>query len=495
MYEVGPTLAADARESSINASILGACLVIGFMILYYRIAGIVAVISMAISIVITLGTLSSIGATLTLPGIAALVLTIGMAVDANILVFERIREELKSGKNLYPSLLGGYQKAFSTIIDANVTTLIIAAVLIWLGTGPIKGFGVTLTIGICTSVFCALVVSRFMLELPIGSGWIKKMLRFSPFKKSNIDFLKFRRVAFTCSWIIVLAGVVTLVTREDIYGIDFAGGDEATLNFEQKLEPTEIIDLAADQNLGEVNPVYQTLIGENKEVLKLQTEFGRGAETIVALQEAFPEAGLSYDGSITQIGPSVGKGIKLNALISIAVALIGILLYVAFRFEVGYGVGAVTATIHDVLMTLGIFVMFGGQFTAPMVAAVLMIVGYSINDTIVVFDRIREELALNPGVGLRKIINLAINRVLSRSILTSTTTLLAAVALYVFGAGVINDFAFVFIVGIITGTFSSIFIASPIFFWWHKGQRSHVESRHDLAPAYEWESSKNKDKS
>lgn len=495
MYEVGPTLAQDARESSINASTLGACLVIGFMILYYGFSGVVAVVSMSISLLITLGILASIGATLTLPGIAALVLTIGMAVDANILIFERIREELRSGKNLYPSLLGGYQKALSTIVDANVTTLIIATILIWLGTGPVKGFGVTLSIGICTSMFCALVVSRFMLELTVGSGWIKKILRLNLFKKSTFDFLKFRRWAFTGSWIIVLAGVVTLVTREDIYGIDFTGGDEATLNFEQKLKPAEITALAKAEDLGEVNPVYQTLLGEDKEILKLQTQFGRGAEAVKALQQAFPEAGLSYDGSIVQIGPSVGADIKLNALISVAVALLGILLYVALRFEIGYGIGAVVATIHDVLMTLGIFVMVGGQFTAPMVAAVLMIVGYSINDTIVVFDRIREELTLNPGSNLRKIVNLAINRVLSRSILTSITTLLAAVALYIFGAGVINDFAFVFIVGIITGTFSSIFIASPIFFWWHKGQRRHVEERHDLTPAYEWEGSKSKAKS
>jgi SecD/SecF fusion protein len=202
---------------------------------------------------------------------------------------------------------------------------------------------------------------------------------------------------------------------------------------------------------------------------------------------------LNEDG-VTQIGAAVSSSIQKNALFSVLAALVGILLYVAIRFEVGYGVGAVVATIHDVLMTIGIFVLFGqlgwfvsGQFTAPMLAAILMIVGYSINDTIVVFDRIREELSLNPGSNLRSIINLAISRVFPRTLLTSVTTLLAATALYIFGAGVINDFSFVFIIGILTGTFSSVFIASPIFFWWHKGDRRHVEERELTPKRYEWE--------
>ena len=218
----------------------------------------------------------------------------------------------------------------------------------------------------------------------------------------------------------------------------------------------------------------------------------------MGLQSAFPNAGLEEE-AVTQIGASVSNSIQWNALWSVIAALGGILLYVALRFEMGYGVGAVVATIHDVLMTVGIFVICGalgifvsGQFTAPMLAAILMIVGYSINDTIVVFDRIREELELNPGTNLRAVIVTAINRVFSRSILTSITTLLAAVSLYVFGAGVINDFAFVFIVGILTGTFSSIFIASPVFYWWHKGDRRHVEERELTPKQYEWQESEEK---
>jgi SecD/SecF fusion protein len=253
-------------------------------------------------------------------------------------------------------------------------------------------------------------------------------------------------------------------------------------------------DAIKSLDLGEVNPSYQNLIGENREVLKLQTRFDQSRDVLIALQGAFPDAGFAEDG-VSQIGASVSGSIQANAIWSVVAALVGILFYVALRFEVGYGVGAVVATVHDVLMTIGVFVLCGalgiftsGQFTAPMLAAILMIVGYSINDTIVVFDRIREELELNPGSDLRTIINLAISRVFSRSLLTSFTTLLAALALYIFGAGVINDFSFVFIVGIITGTFSSIFIASPVFYWWHKGDRRHVEE-HQLTPKrYEWES-------
>jgi len=250
-----------------------------------------------------------------------------------------------------------------------------------------------------------------------------------------------------------------------------------------------------DQDLGDVTPIYQSLIGQDVEILKLQTSFDQARPVLKQLQAAFPDANLIETG-ITQIGASVSKSIQWNALYSVLCALGGILLYVAFRFEVGYGVGAVVATIHDVLMTIGIFVICGelgifvsGQFTAPMLAAILMIVGYSINDTIVAFDRIREELELNPGTDLRSIINLALSRVFSRTLLTSITTLLAALSLYIFGAGVITDFSFIFIIGILTGTFSSIFIASPVFYWWHKGDRRHVEE-HQLTPKrYEWESS------
>ncbi len=497
MYEVGPSLAAGTRESSVNAAKWGAVFVVAFMIIYYFVGGLVAVVSATVNVVIVLGVLASLGATLTLPGVAALLLTLGMGVDGNILIFERIREELRAGKSIKNGLSSAFEKVTSTIVDANVTTLIVAAILVWLGTGPVKGFGVTLAIGICASIFCALVVTRFLLDFLVHRLGVGKVLGLSLFPERKLDFFKFRKPAFVCSWLLVLAGVVSVVVHHDnILGIDFTGGDEMTIAFDQKVETGEILAAAERLELGDVNPVYQTLIGEDREVLKIQTRFGESRQVLEGLQDAFPEANFEERG-VTQIGASVSQNIQWNAVFSVACALVGILLYVALRFEVGYGVGAVVATIHDVLMTVGIFVVCGalgifasGQFTAPMLAAILMIVGYSINDTIVVFDRIREELDLNPGTDLRTIINMAVSRVISRSLLTSITTLLAATSLYVFGAGVINDFAFVFMVGIVTGTFSTIFIASPVFYWWHKGDRRHVEERELTPKKYEWESSK-----
>lgn len=495
MYEVQPTLAEGARASSISAAQWGAGLVIGFMLIYYFAGGLVAIISSIVNIIIVLGVLASLGATLTLPGVAALILTLGMGVDANILIFERIREELKSGKSIKNATAGAFSKVTSTIVDANVTTLITASILIWLGTGPVKGFGITLAIGICASIFCALVVTRFLVDFLVHRIGLRKVLGLDIFPSKKLDFFKFRKPAFILSWLIVLAGVISVVVHHDnILGKDFTGGDEMTVDYDQRLDTDQIMQVVVDQDLGDVTPIYQSLIGQNIEVLKLQTPFDEARPVLEQLQAAFPDANLREAG-ITQIGASVSKSIQWNALSSVLCALGGILLYVAFRFEVGYGVGAVIATVHDVLMTIGIFVICGeldifvsGQFTAPMLAAILMIVGYSINDTIVAFDRIREELELNPGTDLRSIINLALSRVFSRTLLTSITTLLAALSLYIFGAGVITDFSFIFIIGILTGTFSSIFIASPVFYWWHKGDRRHVEE-HQLTPKrYDWES-------
>ncbi|MGB0416057.1 MAG: protein translocase subunit SecD [Coraliomargarita sp.] len=495
MYEVGPSMAQDAQESSVKAVQVGAILVVCFMVAYYFIGGIVAVCSAIINVIIVLGVLASLGATLTLPGVAALVLTLGMGVDANILIFERLREELRAGKRIKNASINAFQKVTSTIVDANVTTLITASILIWLGTGPVKGFGYTLAIGICASIFCALVVTRFMIDFLVHRMNLSKVLGLSLLGEFKFDFFKFRRPAFIASWLLVAAGVVSVVLHHDnIMGIDFTGGDEMTISFDERVESGELSEAAEALGLGEVNPVYQTLLGTGEEVLKIQTRFDQSRPVLDGLQAAFPAANLQEVG-MNQIGASVSNDIQWNALLSVVAALGGILLYVALRFEVGYGIGAVVATIHDVLMTIGVFVLCGelglfvsGQFTAPMLAAILMIVGYSINDTIVVFDRIREELELNPGANLRHIINLAISRVFSRSLLTSITTLLAAVSLYIFGAGVINDFSFVFIIGILTGTFSSIFIASPVFYWWHKGDRRHVEERELTPKRYEWES-------
>ena len=485
-YEVGPSLAQDAIDSGKLASLVGVGLVAAFMIGYYTSAGLIAVISVAVNVLGILGVLASLGATMSMPGIAGIVLTVGMAVDAHILIFERMREELDLGKTLTAAFHAGHEKAFTTIVDANLTTLITSVLMIIFGNGPVRGFGITLTIGIFSTMFTALVVSRMLLEMSIGSGLIKKIVMMKFLKPPKMDFVKWGWTFFKASWLIVIIGIVGVAIKgHAIYGIDFAGGDDITLTFKQRVDAGQLRTALEQAKVGEANPLYQSDLGGGKEVLKIQTATGKGEAAVAALTKAFPQAQFTIAGTNT-IGPAIGKEIQWNAFLSIGLSIVGIMLYVAFRFEMGYGIGAVVSTIHDVLMTIGIFVLSGRQFNASMVGAILLIVGYSINDTIVVFDRIREELRVNPNGTLRDIINLATNRVFNRSILTSLTTFLAALALYLFGGGVINDLAFTFLVGIVTGTGSSIYIASPIFYWWHKGDRKHVEAHHDIAPKYEW---------
>jgi SecD/SecF fusion protein len=377
---------------------------------------------------------------------------------------------------------------FSTIFDANVTTFLVSIVMFVYGTGPVKGFGLTLAIGVVTTMFCALVVNRLLLELLIETNLMKKFKMLSIVRNPKVPFLNFRKPAFAISWCVVLIGVAGIYTKWDkIFGIDFTGGDEVSLAYESKIDESEINRIVVEQELGEVTPQYITPLGGGVEVLKLQTPFEESPKVLAALKAAFPQADFEAVGT-NEIGPSIGKEIQKNAIFAIGISLGLILLYIAVRFEIGYGVGAIVATIHDILLTVGVFVMVPGhQFTAPMIAAILLIVGYSLNDTIVVFDRIREELQLKPTAKLRDIVNSALNAVLSRSLLTSFTTLLAAVSLYVFGTGVVSDIAFTFTIGIMTGTFSSIFIASPVFYWWHKGDRRSVEKSHDIAPEYEWQ--------
>lgn len=485
-YEVGPSLAADAISSGVRASVIGTVLVGAFMITYYTVGGIVAVITLAVNLLLILGVMSSIGATLTLPGLAGIILTVGMAVDANILIFERMREELALGKSLKASVSAGYDKAFTTIIDAHLTQLAICAVMIGLGTGPIKGFGVTLAIGVFSTMFSVLITGHFITDLLVDKGIVKKFRMMSFIKAPKIDFLKYARPAFIVSWLIVLLGVGTVFMKGDkIYGIDFAGGDSITLAFQERIEASEIRTVAENNDLGEVNSTYIEELGTDSITLRIETAYDKSAATLAALQKAHPEAGLEKIGE-NRIGPSIGEEIQLNALLALSCSMVIVLLYVAIRFEFGFGIGAVVASVHDILMTIGLFVIVGHQFSSPMVAAILCIAGYSINDTIVVFDRIREELKINPNTRLRDVVNLAIHRVFARSLMTSITTLLAAFSLYLFGTGVLKELSFTFIVGIVTGTFSSIFIASPVFFWWHKGDRKHVEAHADVAPKYEW---------
>ncbi len=486
-YEVGPSLAQDAIDSGVRATVIGTALVAAFMITFYATGGLVAIATLAVNLLIILGTMASLGATLTLPGLAGIVLTIGMAVDANILIFERMREEITAGKSLITANQSGYMKALTTILDAHFVQLLICGIMIGLGTGPIKGFGVTLAIGVISTLFSVLITAHLVLEVLIESQWIKKITMRRILKEIHVDFVKYGKPAFIASWLLVLLGVAVIVYKGDrIYGIDFAGGDVVTAEFAQRVDAADIRKVAVSSGVGEVSATYASALGGGKEVLKLETAEGKSKAFFAALQAAYPNAKLVSVGE-SHIGAAIGKEIEWNALLAIGASMAVILVYIAFRFEFGFGVGAMFSSLHDILMTIGIFVLFGHQFSAPMVAAILCIAGYSINETVVVFDRIREELKLNPNGSLRVVVNAAINKVFARTIMTSTTTFLAALSLYLFGGGVLRDISFTFLVGIVTSTFSAIFISSQVFYWWHKGDRKHVEAHQDLKPAYSWE--------
>jgi len=466
---VDPSLGKDSITSGVKASVIGIVAVAGFMLGYYLLAGLVANVALVLNILILIGVMCSVNATFTLPGIAGIVLTIGMAVDANVLIFERIREELTAGKSLRGALNAGYDKAFSTIFDANVTTLISSVILIFKGTGPVQGFGVTLTIGVAVSMFTALVVTRLIFDFLIAKNVVKSIKMLKLVGHTKIDFLKLAKPAFALSWVLVIVGMGygIFVRGHEVLGVDFKGGDNAMFEYTQKVDSAQLRQALDDAKIGETIIQYQA---GDKERLSVLAEVDKGELVKGILQQSFPDAGFRQVG-VDKVGAAVGKEIIQSAFVAVFLSLLGILAYVAFRYEFSFALGAVVAVLHDVMMTMGWFFLDGRALSATMVAAILTIIGFSINDTIVIFDRIREHLKLGTRGSFKEIMNLALNETLSRTIITSGTVLISTLSLYLFGGGVINDFAFTFLIGILTGTYSSIYIASAIVLWYHKGQR------------------------
>ena len=469
----GPTLGADSIAKGVRASLIGLIVVAIFMLIYYMRAGLIANFALLLNIVLLLGVLCMIDATLTLPGIAGIVLTVGMAVDANVLIFERIREELALKKSIKGAIESGYGKAFSTIFDANVTTLIASIILINMGKGPVKGFGVTLTIGIVASMFTALFVTRLVFEAFLVKGNMKNvsMMKLPFLHHNNFDFMRLWKQWFGISWLIIAIGCgYGMVRGGDVFGVDFSGGDSISYSFDTKVPVDELRTSVAGLDIGETQITYRRDIIDGSETLELTTAFDQGEKVTALLKEQFSSAGFTLE-STSRVGGSIGNEIKKSAIISVTLALFGILFYVALRYEFSFAIGAVLAVLHDILMTLGLFFISGRELNAPMVAAILTIIGFSINDTIVIFDRIREDLKLGVKGSFKDVMNKAINETLSRTVITSGTTLFAALSLFIFGGTVINDFAFTFVVGIITGTYSSIYIAASIVLWYTKGQK------------------------
>lgn len=474
---VDPTLGKDTIHSGVMSAIYGTVAVAGFMMCYYLFAGFVADIALMTNIILLLGVMCSIETTLTLPGIAGVVLTIGMAVDANVLIFERIREESAKGKPLRSALAAGYDRAFRTILDSHVTTLISSIILIYFGTGPIKGFGVTLTIGVAASLFTALVVTRLIFDFLIAKNWLKKLPMLHVIRVTNLNFMRFSKFAFLISTAIVVVGLAYggFGRGKGMLGIDFAGGDNLTMRFSQKVGPDQLREAITKMGVQDPQIQFQKDIARTAETLRITSPYGTGEMISTNLTKLFPAAGFQELG-VEKVGPTIGGEIMQSAIVACLLSMLGILVYVAVRYEFSFAVGAIVAVIHDILLTIGCYCLTGlfgegRQFNATMVAAVLTIIGFSLNDKVVIFDRIREDLKLGVPGTFKDLINQALNQTLSRTIITSGTVFLATLSLFIFGGGAINDFAFTFLIGIITGTYSSIYIASAFVLWWHKGER------------------------
>jgi SecD/SecF fusion protein len=475
--DVDPTLGKDSIRSGIKASIFGVVFVSGFMLVYYLFAGLAANVALITNIIILLGVMCSVGTTFTLPGIAGGVLTVGMAVDANVLIYERIREELAKGKSLRGAIDAGYARAFGTIFDSHVTTLISSIILIFMGTGEIKGFGVTLTIGVAASLFTALVVTRLIFNFMVDRNIMKSMPMLHLIRSTNLDFMKVAKPLFVVTWLFVIVSLGFGISRGGkLFGVDFLGGDSTKFSFTQKLDEKEIRTVLTGIGEKDAQIQYQKDVGTGTETLRLTTS-GGSVDKVKAAMADLSQAHFQLLES-QQVGATLGKEIQESAIIASLLSLFGILVYVAFRYEFSFAVAAVVAVLHDVLFAIGAYcianAVSGRQFNATVVAAVLTIIGFSINDKIVIFDRIREQLKLGVRGSFVEIINMSLNQTLSRTIITSGTVFLATLSLFIWGGGVINDFAFTFLVGIIVGTYSSIYIASVIVLWWHKGERPNI---------------------
>ncbi|HEY1662695.1 MAG TPA: protein translocase subunit SecD [Verrucomicrobiae bacterium] len=478
-YDVSPTLGSDSIHSGIDASIAAVVLVSLFMLIYYRLAGITANVALITNIVILMGVMCDAGVTFTLPGIAGVVLTIGMAVDANVLIYERLREEIAKGKSLRGAIAAGYSRAFGTIFDSHVTTLISSVILIFLGTGEVKGFGVTLTIGIAASLFTSLVVTRLIFDFLLDHNWIKSLGMFHLIRSTKVNFMSVAKPLFILTWAFAIAALIFggVVGGKGLFGVDFRGGDSTTFSFTQQVGIDEVRSALTQIGQKDAQIQYQKNGAGGAQNLNVTTAEGTAQTVQQTLAKSFPQAGLTVVAQ-RHVGASVGVDVRNSAIEASLMALFGILVYVAFRYEFSFAIGAIVAIVHDVLFTIGCYCLAneisGRQFNATVVAAVLTIIGFSINDKIVIFDRIREDLKLGMRGTFKEVINVALNQTLSRTIITSGTVFIATGCLYVWGGGVINDFAFTFLVGIVVGTYSSIYVASAFVLWWHKGQRPNI---------------------
>jgi len=501
-------LGAATVSQGILAGIAGISLTILFLGIYYRFAGIIAFIGLTVNVLILFGAMAMFEFTFTLPGIAGIILTIGVAVDANVLIYERLREERAAGKSLFAAIQAAYEKAFTAIFDANITTLITAIILFWRASGTVKGFAITLTIGILASMFAALVVTRVAFwwtsrNSEKSSRDDSRKLKFmsSLVPRQTMNFMGMRKAAFAIS-IAFLAGSLFMVgvKRENSLGIDFAGGALIQFQTQQDIVPESDATAALAGLALKKDPIIQneTLPApDSSQILSIRCA-DEDAELIAnTLREKVPLLGLKtqgsdedvtaaaqtpwkYDSSRDTVEASLGADFLTNSLIALGLGLIAILAYITIRFEFSFAMGAFAALSHDILICIGIVILLGQELTLIHVGAFLTIAGYSINDTIVVFDRIRESLRMKRGE-VEEVMNIAINATLSRTILTSATTFMTVLVLFIFGGPALKSFSLAIMVGVVVGTYSSIFVASPIVLIWSR--KRGVNLRRELLDA------------
>ena len=462
---VGPSLGADSIDAGKFASMIAGILVIGFMLVAYGTLGLIANIALVANVALIIAILSILGATLTMPGIAGIVLTVGMAVDSNVIIYERVREERRLGRSLVQSLDSGFSKALATIVDANFTTFIAAVILFYLGSGPVRGFAVTLAIGIVTTVFTAFTLTRWLIAV-----WLKRtkpkelprsLIKLVP-DDTKLPFMSWRRYAFGLSAALSIAAMVLFFSIEMNYGIDFRGGSSIEVQSKAAVaDPGDVRGRLSELNLGDVQ--VQEFGSPRDLLIRIEGQGGGDNAEQSVVEKVRSELQDDYDfRRVESVGPTVSGELAFYGTMGVLAALVAMLVYIWFRFEWQFGVGAIIATIHDVTMMIGLYVISGLEFNLTSIAAILTIVGYSINDTVVVYDRVRENLRRYKKMPIEDLLDLSMNQTLSRTVLTGVTTLLALVALYLFGGEVIRSFVFAMIFGILVGTYSSIFVAGPL---------------------------------
>jgi SecD/SecF fusion protein len=483
---VGPSLGKRAVQDGLRSFLIAFIVVLMYMLFYYsRRAGLVADIALIANMFFIAGVLASLGASLTLPGIAGIVLTIGMSVDANVLIYERIREEMAAGKGVRMAISDGYKAAYSAIIDANVTTLITGIILYIFGTGPIKGFATTLIIGILTSLFSAIFVTRLIFERYLNKNrdiTFATQMTQNAFKKVNINFINSRKTAYVLSTILVVIGISSLFVRGLDAGVDFTGGRNFIIKFDQPVQSAEITNALE----GKFEQPPKVILYGSDDQVRITTRYKvneDGSEVDEEIQQLlytgllpFLPENIDYDTfyndywqSNQKVGPTIADDIKRQAVFAILLALIFMFLYIFLRFRNWqYGLGALAALIHDSLLVLGIFSLLWGfmpfslEMDQSFIAAILTVVGYSVNDTVVIFDRIREYIKLYPKRERKEIMNLALNSTLSRTFSTSFSTFIVLLTIFIFGGEVIRGFVFALLIGVVVGTYSSLFVATPV---------------------------------